>query len=145
MGQQQLLLLVLGILIVSAAVIYGIQAFDENQEKSREDSKLHKMMDFASRAQAWKSKPVLMGGGQDADPSNYSSFTVESIGLTPSGGPSANPFVNVPGTGCFRFFPNATSLRINALNDDCVIGSWTKGIIITGYEPDDITLEYRYQ
>ena len=145
MGQQQLLLLVLGILIISLAMVYGIQAFDENREKSREDSELHKMMDFASRAQTWKSKPTLMGGGRSDDPADYSGFTVEAIGLTPSGGPTGTPYVNVPGAGCFRFFGYSTHLRINALNEDCVLGSWTKGVIVTGFEPEDITLAYRNQ
>ena len=34
MGQQQLLLLVLGIVIVGLAVVVGIQAFGENQKKA---------------------------------------------------------------------------------------------------------------
>jgi len=143
MGQQQLLLLILGIVIVSAAVIFGIQAFDENRVKSREDSEVHKMMDLASQAQAWKSRPVLMGGGRATNPADYSGFTVSALGLTATGGPDTSPYVNFPGAGCFRFFPSATSLRINALNEECVLGSWTKGIDITGGEPDDITLEYR--
>ena len=143
MGQQQLLLLVLGILIVSAAVIYGIQAFDENRLKAREDSEIHKMMDLASQAQAWKSTPVLMGGGQSNNPSDFSRFTVQAIGLTPTGGPDTSPVVNFPGAGCFRFFPSSTHLRINALNEACVLGSWTKGVSIAGLEPDDITLDYR--
>lgn len=143
MGQQQLLLLILGIIIVSTAVIYGIQVFDENKQKDDRDSEMLKMLDLASRIQAWKSTPVLMGGGRSDDPADFSAFTVESIGLTASGGPSANPFVDLPGTGCFRFFPEATQVRINSLNRECVIGSWTKGLIITGTEPDDLTWEYR--
>ncbi len=143
MGQQQLLLLTLGIVIVSAAVIYGIQAFDENRVKAREDSEMHKMIDLASQAQAWKSKPALMGGSRETDPSDFSSFTVGAIGLTPTGGPDNTPYVNFPGAGCFRFFPSTTHLRINVLNEDCILGSWTKGVIIAGLEPDDITLDYR--
>ncbi len=143
MGQQQLLLLILGIVIVSAAVVYGIQAFDENREKSREDSEIHKIMDLASQAQAWKSKPVLMGGGRSNDPADFSGFTIGALGLTASGGPDSSPFVNFPGSGCYRFFPSTTHLRINALNEECVLGSWTKGVTIAGLEPDDITLDYR--
>ena len=38
MGQQQLLLLVLGIVIVGLAVVVGIQAFSENQRKANADA-----------------------------------------------------------------------------------------------------------
>ena len=143
MGQQQLLLLILGIVIVSAAVMYGIQAFDENRVKSREDSEVHKLMDLASQAQAWKSKPVLMGGGRATDSADFSGFTVGTIGLMATGGPDTSPYVNFLGAGCFRFFPSTSNLRINVLNEECVLGSWTKGVYITGLEPDDITLDYR--
>ncbi len=143
MGQQQLLLLILGIVIISAAAIYGIQAFDENRLKSREDAEVAKIMDLASQAQAWKAKPAVMGGSQHADPADYSDFTIDVLGLTPTGGPSGSPYVEMPGAGCFRFFRYTTSLRINALNEDCVLGSWTKGVDIRGPDPEDITWSYR--
>ena len=145
MGQQQLLLLILGIIIVSAAMIYGIQAFDEGKKKDDRDSEMLMMLNLASRAQTWKSTPGLMGGGLSDNPADFSSFTVESIGLTPTGGPSNTPFVDMPGTGCFRFFPSTNQLRINALDRDCVIGSWTKGLEITGIGADDLTWDYRNQ
>ena len=50
MGQQQLLLLVLGIVIVGLAVVVGIQAFSENQKQSNADM----MVNDAIRAQAEK-------------------------------------------------------------------------------------------
>ena len=143
MGQQQLLLLILGIVIVGTAVIYGIQAFDENKRINDRDSEMLKMVDLASHAQAWKTTPVLMGGGLSDDPADFSSFTLASIGLTASGGPSSTPFVNIPGAGCFRFFPHPTYLRINSLNRECVIGSWTKGLVISGTDADDMHWEYR--
>ena len=145
MGQQQLLLLILGIIVVSVAILYGIQAFDENNQKAREDNEVAKLVDLATRAQTWKAKPALMGGGLDGDPADYSNFTVGTIGLTPSGGPTSTPYVDIPGAGCFRFFMYTDHLRINALNEDCVIGSWTKGVDVTGPTADDITLDYRYR
>ena len=143
MGQQQLLLLILGIIAVSAALVIGIRAFDENRQKSHEDNEMVKIMDFATQAQAWKAKPGLIGGGRDSAPADYSEFTVEMIGLTPSGGPTETPYVEIPGAGCFRFFGYSDRLRINALNEDCVIGSWTKGVDVTGPTSDDIVWSFR--
>ena len=66
MGQQQLLLLVLGIVIVGLAVVVGIQAFSENQKKSNADSLVNDAIRIASDAQAWKLKPAAFGGGAGA-------------------------------------------------------------------------------
>ena len=50
MGQQQLLLLVLGIVIVGLAVVVGIQAFSENQKKSNADALVNDAIRIASDA-----------------------------------------------------------------------------------------------
>ncbi|MEM6328591.1 MAG: hypothetical protein AAF791_15860 [Bacteroidota bacterium] len=63
MGQQQLLLLVLGIVIVGLAVVVGIQAFSENQKKSNEDAIVNDGMRIASDIQSWALKPTTFDGG----------------------------------------------------------------------------------
>lgn len=68
MGQQQLLLLVLGIVIVGLAVVVGIQAFSENQKKANADAMVNDAIRIASDAQAWKLKPAAFGGGASATP-----------------------------------------------------------------------------
>ena len=73
MGQQQLLLLVLGIVIVGLAVVVGIQAFSENQKKANADAVVNDANRISSDAQAWKLKPAAFGGGASA---------VEWTGLT---------------------------------------------------------------
>ena len=65
MGQQQLLLLVLGIVIVGLAVVVGIQAFSENKKKANADALVNDAIRIASDAQAWKLKPAAFGGGAD--------------------------------------------------------------------------------
>jgi len=142
-GQQQLLLLVLGVVLVGIAVVVGIEYFDENRLKAHSDSEYYMIIDFATRAQTWKATPQLLGGGDNGNPADFSGFTVELIGLRKSGGPDTTPFVNIPGSGCFRFFANDDGLRINALNEECVIGSWTKGLDITGLTAEDLVWEFR--
>ena len=58
MGQQQLLLLVLAIVIVGLAVVAGIQAFAENQKKSNIDGLTMTATRLAVEAQAWLRTPV---------------------------------------------------------------------------------------
>ena len=79
MGQQQLLLLVLGIVIVGLAVVVGVEAFEENQRKFRQDQTTHLMMDIASKAQLWKATPPPMGGGGDGTDNDFA-----ASGLSPS-------------------------------------------------------------
>lgn len=74
MGQQQLLLLVLGIVIVGLAVVVGIQAFSENQKKANADALVMTGMRIASDAQAWLRKPAAFGGavtGNGARPADF--------------------------------------------------------------------------
>lgn len=63
MGQQQLLLLVLGIMIVGIAVVAGIQAFSVNQKKANADALVLTGMDIASAIQVWLRTPKTFGGG----------------------------------------------------------------------------------
>jgi hypothetical protein len=65
MGQQQLLLLVLGIVIVGIAVVAGIQAFSEGKDKADRDAMVTDAMRVISDIQAWKLKPAAFGGGAE--------------------------------------------------------------------------------
>jgi hypothetical protein len=80
MGQQQLLLLVLGIVIVGLAVVAGINAFDENQQKSSEDALTNEAFRLASDAKAWYNKPEQYDGGGN-DSGNISGITWQDIGV----------------------------------------------------------------
>ncbi|MCS7081678.1 MAG: hypothetical protein N2561_09800 [Bacteroidetes bacterium] len=63
MGQQQLLLLVLGTVIVGTAIVVGIQAFSANAKKANQDAMLQDLLRLATDAQAWVKKPTEFGGG----------------------------------------------------------------------------------
>ncbi len=63
MGQQQLLLLVLGIVIVGLTVAVGIKAFSENRIKASADVLVTDGLRIASDVQAWVLKPEQLGGG----------------------------------------------------------------------------------
>ena len=109
MGQQQLLLLVLGIVIVGLAVVVGIQAFGENQKKANADALVNDAIRIASDAQAYNLKPTAFGGGGGT----FDNIGLEQLGyvvdenkvyrnlngqfeLDPTGGPGGVPQI----TGC---------------------------------------------
>ncbi len=63
MGQQQLLLIVLGILIVGLAIILGIELFSSNAITTKRDNLVNECMNLSTLAQQYYSRPVAMGGG----------------------------------------------------------------------------------
>ena len=81
MGQQQLLLLVLGIVIVALAVVAGIQAFAENQKKNNIDGLTMTSTRLAVEAQAWLRTPLMRGGGLPATGNRPSDFNGTSLTL----------------------------------------------------------------
>jgi hypothetical protein len=91
MGQQQLLLLVLATVIVGIAIAVGILAFRENTVRSNYDALVQDVIRIASDAQAWKLKPAMFGGQDDAlktDTLDYTNATLHALGfqnLTGSG------------------------------------------------------------
>ena len=65
MGQQQLLLLVLGAIIVGVAIVIGINMFQGSSQQANEDAVRQELITMAGRAQEWFRKPkILNGGGQ---------------------------------------------------------------------------------
>ena len=134
MGQQQLLLLVLGIVIVGLAVVVGIQAFGENQKKANADAMVNDAVRIASDAQAWKLKPAAFGGG--AAKQNWTDLTFEQLGYTTgTNGCATGEYGNL--NGCYVMSTqSAASLTITGKStanaNQVVVG-------VAGTKPDQIT------
>ena len=63
MGQQQLLLIVLSVIIVGIAVVVGINMFNDQAASSNLDAVTADLVNLASRAQQHFRRPTAMGGG----------------------------------------------------------------------------------
>jgi hypothetical protein len=63
MGQQQLLLIVLGVIIVGIAIVVGINLFNANAETSTQDSIVSQGTNLGAMAQQYYKKPIALGGG----------------------------------------------------------------------------------
>ena len=98
MGQQQLLLLVLGILIVGIAVVVGISAFGANAQKMRYDRQLKAVSEIASHVNVWNNTSPMLGGnlGLDQD------LSFERLGLPHVASDETIRFRE--GVGCLRVF-----------------------------------------
>ena len=63
MGQQQLLLIVLGVIIVGIAVVVGINVFTASASQSNRDAVIADLTNIAAMAQQFYRKPAALGGG----------------------------------------------------------------------------------
>ena len=63
MGQQQLLLIILGVIIVGIAVAVGITMFQDNAVSSNRDAMTNDLMHLAAKAKHYYKRPTSMGGG----------------------------------------------------------------------------------
>lgn len=66
MGQQQLLLIVLGVIIVGIAVVVGINVFTASSSQANRDGVIADLTNLASLAQQHYRKPTALGGGGNA-------------------------------------------------------------------------------
>ncbi len=74
MGQQQLLLIVLGVIIVGIAIVVGINLFNANAESSAKDTVVSEAANIAALAQQYYKKPTSMAGGGN----DFKGFTIPS-------------------------------------------------------------------
>jgi hypothetical protein len=74
MGQQQLLLLILGVIIVGIAVAVGITQFGAQSTESNKDGVTSSLVNVAANAYQYKIRPTTLGGGSGS----YSGYTIPS-------------------------------------------------------------------
>ncbi len=77
MGQQQLLLIVLSVIIVGIAVVVGINMFNDQAASSNLDAVTADLVNLASRAQQHYRRPTAMGGGGGT----FALLTADAAGL----------------------------------------------------------------
>ena len=140
MGQQQLLLLVLGIVIVGMAVVTGLQAFTVNQKKANADALLLTGMRIATDLQKWLQTPTAFGGGRPAT-GGIPDITTLTVSLDDLGYSvnASNQYVTVDGT--YTLVKSATGIVILGLSSALGQGGDNNSVTIEvrGVTLDDIT------
>jgi len=66
MGQQQLLLIVLGVIIVGLAITIGINLFNSNAESSNRDAVVNDLNNLGSLARKYYISTISLGGGNQS-------------------------------------------------------------------------------
>ncbi|MDP1675642.1 MAG: hypothetical protein Q8L88_02160 [Bacteroidota bacterium] len=74
MGQQQLLLLILGAIIIGIAVVVGITIFQDNAISSNKDAVINDLIQLSAKAQEHYRRTSSTGGG------GYTYSGIDSVG-----------------------------------------------------------------
>jgi len=114
MGQQQLLLIVLGVIIVGIAVVVGINLFNANATNANRDAVVSDLNNLGAMAQQFYKKPTSMGGGGNtftgwAIPTNLASNANGTYSATVGAGA-----VSIEGTGVENGNDNSTPVKCTA-------------------------------
>lgn len=97
MGQQQLLLIVLGVIIVGIAIVVGINIATSSAQSANRDQVIADLNNLGAQAQAYYRKPTAMGGGGNS----FAGWTIP-------------PAIDTTGNGTYAISgtPNATAVTI---------------------------------
>jgi hypothetical protein len=74
MGQQQLLLIILGVIIVGIAIAVGISQFGAHSTQANKDGVTSSLVNIAANSYQFKIRPTTMGGGGGS----YIGYTIPS-------------------------------------------------------------------
>jgi hypothetical protein len=78
MGQNQLILIVLGFLLVGLAIYVAVTMFGTNAEESTRKAMINDLTALANDARVWYQKSVAQGGGGGS----FTGLTPGQIGMT---------------------------------------------------------------
>jgi len=143
MGQQQLLLLVLGMVIVGIAVVAGIQAFSEGKAKADRDAAISDAMRLISDIQAWELKPTAFGGGGADEKFNTPAggLTFQALGIDPTKDDNPNTSDKYETlSGCFELTTVGEDAELKVYLRDCTTQIAT--VTIKGTKTSDIEWSY---
>jgi hypothetical protein len=114
LGQQQLLLIVLGIIVVGIAVILGITLFKTSAVEAKRDNMINEAFNLASMAQQYYQRPrTMLGGGRQ--------FTNWKI----------PPDLVVTASGRYEAVVSADNVVITGIGNDVVTGNDSVSISVT--------------
>ncbi len=107
MGQQQLLLIILGVIVVGIAIAVGISQFSANSTQANKDGVTSSLVNLAANAYQYRIRPTTMGGGSNS----YVGYTVPT---------QMNHDDN--GTYAINGTPTSTEIQLNGTSS--VNGAW---------------------
>lgn len=107
MGQQQLLLIILGVIVVGIAIAVGISQFSANSNQANKDGITMALVNLSANAYQYRIRPSTMGGGGNS----YVGYSVPTSMSSDQNGSYA-----INGT------PTTTQIKFNGTS--ALKGSW---------------------
>jgi len=95
MGQQQLLLIVLGVIVVGIAIAVGVTMFQSNAIESNRQAVISDLVNYASKAQRFYRTPSQLGGGSQS----FDDFYISPIDTGNANGSYSSGTTAPSGTG----------------------------------------------
>jgi len=123
MGQQQLLLIILGVIIVGIAIAVGLSLFSAQSVQSNRDAIINDLNNLAAQAYQFRIRPSSMGGGQG----DYTTFAIPTKMATNENG----TYTAAPTTNTIVFTAvsaqNASNTIKVTIDSDGKLGTWVYG------------------
>lgn len=107
MGQQQLLLIILGVIIVGIAIAVGISQFSANSTQANKDGVTSSLVNLAANAYQFRIRPSTMGGGSNS----YVGYTIPTKMASDD-------------NGAYTLNGSPTSVQIQLNGTSSVNGAW---------------------
>ncbi len=146
MGQQQLLLIVLGIIIVGIAIAVGVNMFQQSAVDTNRQAVVSDLANLAAKAQRYYRTPNELGGGAQ----NFQSFKLGRLDTANANG-SYRVYATDPGTSPDARPAYTTALTIaTSVTDTIFIAGWGKELgddasfpvkVLTAVSPSGINTE----
>lgn len=122
MGQQQLLLIILGVIIVGIAIAVGLSLFSAQSIQANKDAIINDLNNIAAHAYQFKIRPASMGGGQGS----YSGYGIPSkMASNENASYSVSSATATAVTVLATSSANTTNTVTAVVDSDGRLGSWT--------------------
>ncbi len=134
MGQQQLLLIILGVIVVGIAVAVGITMFTDNAVSANRDAVTNDLVNLAARAQQFYRRPTALGGGGNS----FVGLTADAAGLRKltNRGSNANGAYTITSAG------TATGVTLHGVGTEVADGTnyVTMDIFVSNTKADSVVI-----
>jgi hypothetical protein len=121
MGQQQLLLIILGVIIVGIAIAVGLSLFSAQSIQANKDAMINDINNISAHAYQFKIRPSSMGGGNGA----YTNYGIPVKMATNENGTYAATPSAASVTLLATSRQNSTNTITVVVDSDGKLGSWT--------------------
>lgn len=136
MGQQQLLVLVFGIVSVGALVVLGAYAVREHQSLENRQMVVQEALEIVAALQAWKEKPAVEGGGSGLH--GYGRVTFSTLGY-PHTLLSNRVYKTEHGCYFLQLVSAARHAEVIFSTPTCARGDFMARVVVQGPGPGDLT------